>query len=307
MGIEISQLPLPQVSPSGVQLLDILSTQDPDFKKLEAIINKDPTLASSIIKYANSPLYHRHSKISNLRAALNLLGLKNIRSAVVMAIMRSQTKNQNKIDELIWEHSQVISTLCQLTAKVCAPKLADDMQLIGLIHDIGMLVLNQYDGKKYQKLVYAAQQSDRQAQISEKADVGEKANISEKANTNEKTLSSQNLDSLEAQAFGFSHDAVTIRICEHFRFAEHIGLVINGYHGLSDSTSAPFASSDKLNSDVEKMRCILSLAHHFESQIEGPAHCFPSTNPIEFDNAIALLHIDEALVSKIIKSYPEQP
>ncbi len=298
MGIELSQLPLPQVSPSGVKLLDILSTQDPDFKKLEAIINKDPTLASSIIKYANSPLYHRHSKISNLRTALNLLGLKNIRSAVVMAIMRSQTKNQNKIDELIWQHSQAISILCRLTAKVCAPKLADDMQLIGLIHDIGMLVLNQYDGKKYQKLVYAAQQSVGQTN-------SEKARIDEKASIDEKSINSLNLDSLEEQAFGFSHDAVSIRICEHFRFVEKVGLVINGYHGLSDFTGALLASSDELNSDVEKMQCILSLAHHFESKIEGSVHYFPSTNPIEFDNAIALLHLDEALVVQIIKSYPE--
>jgi len=286
MEIELSQLPLPKVSPSCVQLLNILSTADPDIKKLNAIINKDPLLASTIIKYANSPLYRRSSKISNLQAALNLLGLKNIRSAVVMTIMRSDNKKQNKIDESVWAHSEVISQLCRLIAKQCMPQLADDMQLIGLIHDIGMLVLNQYDGEKYQKLFDLSQPSAEQQ------------------------LTDQRLDVLEVQSFGFSHDTVAVRLCEEFRFVEQVGLVIGDYHRHFDKIqSAQVEVSAKYRnescSDVEKMISILSLAHHLELFIESgvAGDGRSSVNTLDYDYSLSVLQLDESKISRIIDTF----
>jgi len=296
MGIELSQLPLPKVSPSCVQLLNILSTAEPDIKKLDAIINKDPLLASTIIKYANSPLYRRSSKISNLQTALNLLGLKNIRSAVVMTIMRSDNKKQNKIDESVWAHSEVISQLCRLIAKECMPPLADDMQLIGLIHDIGMLVLNQYDGEKYQKLFDLSQQSAEQQ------------------------LTDQRLDVLEVQSFGFSHDTVAVRLCKEFRFVEQVGLVIGGYHCHFDKvqsaqvdvsakhSSAKFSDEpysdveNDVEADVENMISILSLAHHLESFIESgtTSDGRSSVNTLDYDYSLSVLQLDESKISRII-------
>ncbi|NOX42346.1 MAG: HDOD domain-containing protein [Gammaproteobacteria bacterium] len=288
MGIDILQLPLPQVSPSGVQLLEALSTDDIDFKDLEVIISKDPTLASSIIKYANSPLYHRHSKISNVQTALGLLGIKNIRSAVVMAIMRSDKTKQNNTDELIWKHCESISMLCRHIAKVCAPKLADDMQFIGLIHDIGMLVLNHYDAKKYEGLIKEAQLST----------------LSEKQGD----MRGKKLDLLEEQAFGISHDVVTVRVCDHFRFVEQVGFVIDSYHAGIDFDINPetdpeigFESKEHVKTDVDRMIYILSLAHHLESQIVGSEYLFTSTIPFDYDRCFKLLCLDESLVSQITK------
>jgi len=268
MTIDISQLPMPQVSSSGVQLLDLLSAAEPDFKKLEQIVSQDPTLASSVIKYANSPLFHRQSKISNVQAALGLLGLKNIRSAVVMAIMRSvNEKQKNPIDDVIWEHSQRISLLCRHIARVCAPALADDMQFIGLIHDIGMLVLNHFDAEHYKKLIAQAKSATQ-------------------------TDKDKNLDVLEFQFFGLTHDVVSVRVCDSFRIMEQVSLVIGVYHNRD--------GVDALDTEIDRMAGMLSLAHYLELQITDEERCFASSNPFDFDKVIGLLRLDESLISKIV-------
>lgn len=280
MSIDISQLALPKVSPSGVQLLGMLSQDEADFKQMESVVSKDPTLASSIIKYANSPLYHRTSKISNLQTALGLLGIKNIRSAVVMAIMRSEHEQKNSVDDLIWDHSQTISILCRLITKKVAPLLADDMQFIGLIHDIGMLMLNHYDPTRYENLITQSRLGG--------TDAGE------------------SLDVLEAREFGICHDVVSIRVCDHFRFSSLVAQVLGGYHAAHDATTASTTDEqENINSDVDRMSCILSLAHHLEPGIlAGTAQMvFNSTKPFSQEKACALLKLDDSLIQSITEEY----
>lgn len=280
MGIDISQLELPKVSPAGVKLLQMLSGDDAelkvDLKQVARTIEADPTLASSIIKYANSPVYHRKSNVNNLQTALGTLGLKNIRSAVVSAIMRSQQQKNNRADELIWNHSQNISYLCRHIAKRAAPALADDLQFVGLIHDIGMLMLNHHDPHKYQSILQLARQDT--------------------------------LDVLESREFGITHDVVSVRICQHFRFVEQVGMVIGGYHAAQIDDKM-----NTVNTDVDRMVCILSLAHHIEEQIEKQSEKqtengldqagFTETMPFSPGQAMRVLHLNESILDDIQQAY----
>ena len=266
MSIDISRLELPKVSPSGVRLLEMLASDDCEFKQLAEVVEKDPALAGYIIKYANSPLFHRQSKIINLTAALSMLGFKSIRSAVVSAIMRSQKDQRNTVDDKIWEHSQLISTLCRLIAKQVAPALVDDLQFIGLVHDIGMLMLNHYDPAKYQAMV---SQSQVQAQAPDM------------------------LDLLEMQAFGVTHDVVSVRVCDQFRFVEQVGQVIGSYHACEID-----ADVELLESDIERIACILSLAHHIEHRLEKTI--FNQSIPYEAEHAMKLLNIDSDMIQLIM-------
>ena len=176
--------------------------------------------------------------------------------------MRSQKDQRNPVDDKIWDHSQLISTLCRLIAKQVSPALVDDLQFIGLVHDIGMLMLNHHDSGKYQAMVAQSQVSD-------------------------------NLDLLEMQTFGITHDVVSVRVCDQFRFVEQVGQVISSYHASEIDVNVK-----SLESDIERIACILSLAHHLEHQLGKTV--FNQTIPYDADHAMRLLKIDSDMIQLIM-------
>ena len=224
MAIDIAKLKIPAVSPDGLKALELVSRPDPDIKQLERTILLDPILASTLIKYANSPLYRRANKITNVPGAIRVLGLRNIRSAVVMATMRALARPEAEANRAIWGHSIDISMLCKLIARETTPDMADDMEFIGLIHDLGLLVLANSFPARYNDLL-------RQAR-----------------------LDNTGLDELELAEFGQQHDMIVRHVLEKFRIPEEYIVLLSGFH-----THTPLSADQ---GDATRQLAILDLAHH---------------------------------------------
>ena len=224
MAIDIAKLKIPAVSPDGLKALELISRPDPDIKQLERIILLDPILASTLIKYANSPLYRRTNKITNVPGAIRVLGLRNIRSAVVMATMRALARPEAEANRAIWGHSIDISMLCKLIARETAPDIADDMEFIGLIHDLGLLVLANSFPARYNDLL-------RQARLEGTA-----------------------IDELELAEFGQQHDMIVRHVLEKFRIPDEYITMLSGFH-----THPPLGPE---LGGTNLQLAILELAHH---------------------------------------------
>ncbi len=139
--IELNQLRLPSVSLEGMKVLDIIGQDEPDYRELAETTLRDTILSLTLIKYANSPLYRRSTPIDSVQGAIRVLGLKNIRSAIMVATMRKFTRGIPANCHLITRHCNDIAFLSSRLGKAATPELADEMAFLGLIHDMGMLVL----------------------------------------------------------------------------------------------------------------------------------------------------------------------
>ena len=142
----VKSLPSPPEQINHV-LVAIGSSSSVDYNIVE-IIQYDPSMALSVLKVANSPLYGYSTKISSLQQAADLLGTGAIKDIILRTpILERLTLDQNKslIDlKSLWLH-------CGLTAAISGElaRLMGDLEpgicfTAGLIHDIGLIALAAY-------------------------------------------------------------------------------------------------------------------------------------------------------------------
>jgi HD-like signal output (HDOD) protein len=229
--ISLEQLNFPQVSSQAAQVLAALSAAEPDLKEVERAVLHDPMLAGALIRYANSPLYRRGGEVSNVPTAIRLIGLKNVRSAVVMSTLRSSIPVDCAVSRIVLDHLQAIAVLCKLIAHGCCPQAANDMELMGLIHDMGMLVLTTNFADEYRQLLERSHQEGI------------------------------TLDELERDIFGFSHDQIAARALHEFRLPKRHENVLMHFHQAG--------TDSELEPDMRRERAILMLAHHLLAERLG--------------------------------------
>ena len=263
MKINISQLEIPKASASAALALDIVSREDPDTKKLESAIMHDPVLASTLLRYANSPLMRRSASVSNVPHALRLLGLNSVKSAVVTATIRSLLPQDNEVSSAILEHMTSISTLCRLIAAYVCRDESDELEFLGLVHDVGMLTLFSNYSESYSELFKIAM-NDELA-----------------------------VDDLEEAEYGVNHGIISSRTAQEFRLPElHIEL-LHDFHNREPLQA--------VESEKDRDACILALAHRLYQE-SGDNVILESVLEDEAQLA-ALLSLSEDQLAEIKQGY----
>lgn len=134
---------LPSLSDTVMEVLHLLNHAEPDVSRIEASLAQDPVLVARILRVANSPFYGIAGQIRSLREACMVLGLSTIRNIVTTAsivnALSVSAAAHNECDQL-WQHA--VQTAA--AAKVLADEVRADGEsafTVGLLHDIGKLVL----------------------------------------------------------------------------------------------------------------------------------------------------------------------
>jgi putative nucleotidyltransferase with HDIG domain len=131
---------LPQVAIEVQQLMD----READITSLVKVIEREPSVAAALIKYANAAVYAGLRDVTDLHQALLRLGLDSVRQAVLSisakGAFETNDPNQRRLYQTIWLHS--------LTTAIAARRLAalvsvapETAFLAGLMHDIGRIVV----------------------------------------------------------------------------------------------------------------------------------------------------------------------
>ncbi len=148
------QLPFqPQVLAAVLQLRDDTRM---DFTELDRLIRSDQTIASLILKLANSSFYSRGNEIRTLPQAIGMIGFRTIVSIVTAASAKSifLSGNYARFRRYVWQHSLVTAiigkTICD---KMQWKQIAEEVFIGGLLHDIGKVILNQIDRKQYIEVI----------------------------------------------------------------------------------------------------------------------------------------------------------
>jgi len=237
--VSVNDLEIPKASTQAVKALEIMAAPEPDMRALEETIKQDPLMASTVIRYANSPLYRRPSEVTNVPMALRLLGLKCVHSAVVMATIRSTLPAESKSSQVILAHLLEISVLCKLIARQCCADSADDLEFLGLFHDVGMLVLAVNFTEPYEELLSRA------------------------------LAGAGPVDELERELFGLTHDAVGARVAHEFRLPAADVELLRQFHSREPLTEAV--------SEQDRNTCVLALAHRLRAESSTLAPGFEET------------------------------
>lgn len=124
------------------------STSSMDYNIVE-IIQFDPSMALSVLKVANSPVYGYSAKISSLQQAAGLLGpgaIKNIilRTPILERYLTDHPTESPISFEDLWLHSGVTAALAGGLGRLIGNLESDVCFTSGLIHDAGVIALSAF-------------------------------------------------------------------------------------------------------------------------------------------------------------------
>jgi putative nucleotidyltransferase with HDIG domain len=150
---EISTIPV--VVTKAIQVLN-----DPksSAKDLTDLIINDQVLAGKILKVANSAFYGLPSKINNLNRAITLLGFNEIKRMITPILLldtfKSLSNNKYFSSREFWCHSLAVAGACEILAER-ENRVHDigEARIVGLLHDIGRLVVVESLTDKFEKLM----------------------------------------------------------------------------------------------------------------------------------------------------------
>jgi two-component system, cell cycle response regulator len=146
---------LPSLPAVAVQVLDLTQRPQIDTQEIARVISKDPALTTKLLRVVNSSFYGCSQAISTVNQALVILGLQSVKTLVLgfsLATDLAQRKSKGFNHLLYWKRSICAATAAKTIANKIKMVQHDEAFLIGLLMDIGMLVLEGVIGDQYGQL-----------------------------------------------------------------------------------------------------------------------------------------------------------
>jgi len=145
---------LPAVPAVAQKVMELVERQEASVEDLRQVIERDPAIASRILKVANSSLYGFSRAIETLAHAISLLGFRTVRSLVLAASMKGTFKHFGLTEKLLWEHAMTSGAVGASLAGYGGIGVArDEGFTVGLLHDLGKIALSNCSRDEYQKVV----------------------------------------------------------------------------------------------------------------------------------------------------------
>jgi HD-like signal output (HDOD) protein len=153
---------LPTIPVIAQEVLNLLNDEMLSLEKLESIVERDPAISAKVLSVANSAFFGFQVTTNALGSAMMRIGfniVKNITLAISLMTMLDDGKRGKAFDyKRIFNHSVSVGFTARLLSKNLKLQLGDDPLMIGMLHDLGYLVLNRYFPEKYEEVLIAFEQ-----------------------------------------------------------------------------------------------------------------------------------------------------
>jgi putative nucleotidyltransferase with HDIG domain len=141
---------------AGAKLRALLDQKNVPLAEIEKILRHDPGLAANVLRLANSAYFGIPAKVTTLKHAIILLGVKRFSKIAVAAsmnkIMANAVEGYGLSPGELWLHSIAVSTTAEALAKNRKMDETNDFFTPALLHDLGKLVLGKFLKAEQQKI-----------------------------------------------------------------------------------------------------------------------------------------------------------
>ena len=126
-----------------LQIRKLMDDQNSSLNDFASVVNTDPGVAALVLKIVNSAFYGFAGQVDNINRALNLIGIGQLHDLVLSHSAVDTLDLPNDIESLtvFWQRSIYCGVLSKLIAEKQYLQDAENLFVIGLLHEIGHLIL----------------------------------------------------------------------------------------------------------------------------------------------------------------------
>jgi len=140
------------------KLIDLVDNPKTSTTALASLISTDQVLTARILKLANSAYYGFSREIATVNMAIVVLGFNTVKETGLSLSVLEMFKDDNGSGGLFditkfWEHSMGCGIAAKVVARKCAPAIAGEVFVGGLLHDIGKIILKNYFSEDFKKIM----------------------------------------------------------------------------------------------------------------------------------------------------------
>lgn len=155
---------LPTFPDVVVKLSDLLQNPETSTEEIVKVLKLDPVITSSILHLANTVAFNSSSRISSVDEAIVRIGFRNVSNVVFsLSVIRIlPTENALVNYKKFWNHSLSVAYGAQIIERHATRvfKSSENLYVAGLLHDIGILVFDQFFADIYADVVAKAKKAE---------------------------------------------------------------------------------------------------------------------------------------------------
>ncbi|MDH3890679.1 MAG: HDOD domain-containing protein [candidate division Zixibacteria bacterium] len=161
---ELSSLPQ-----TLAEVLKIVKDENASTRDLADVLVKDPALTAKLLRIVNSPYYGAGREITTVTQAAMTLGTRAISAlALSSSIYDLSGQWQVSVDrQRFWRHSLEVAMAARMIARESGYAYPEEAFICGLLHDIGILILEKSFPDKFQRIWKQAEAGESISELEE--------------------------------------------------------------------------------------------------------------------------------------------
>ncbi len=166
---------LPSVPSIVHKLLDLVSDENASIDSIAEVISMDPAISAQVLRLANSAAFAGPQRIGAIDQAVLRIGLGIIKDVVLsLSVINIFKASQYFSYQDFWKHALAVAFGAQSVEKLStrASFPTEELYMCGLVHDIGILILDQFMGDHYLNVLEEAKHYQHPLHEVEKAILG---------------------------------------------------------------------------------------------------------------------------------------
>jgi HD-like signal output (HDOD) protein len=130
----------------AARVIDVTRDENADAQMLLDVVEKDPALAVRILRVVNSGYCAVRERVGDLKSAMTLLGFAQVRNLAMTGYAGQMFKRAGS-------YRSYSGAASRLIAKTCESVHPEEAYLAGLMHDVGLVLIDQYMGHHFKAIL----------------------------------------------------------------------------------------------------------------------------------------------------------
>ncbi len=136
------------------EVVRVIKDENSSAQDLAEVLSRDPALSVKVLRIVNSPFYGMAREVTTLTQAVVTIGIRAVSALALSTSIYDITGQWNSsIDRLrFWRHSLEVAIACRMIAETIKYPRPEEAFVCGLLHDIGLLVLEKSFPDKFKSV-----------------------------------------------------------------------------------------------------------------------------------------------------------